>query len=78
MIKLNIFFSCFLSRITKERDLLQRQKTNISVVSDNLQLVQVQLEGADHMQRIVLKVNKFYYVISIRFFFIILDFVVCF
>jgi hypothetical protein len=48
-----------LFRLTRERDLLQRQKTNISLVSDNLQLVQVQLEGADHMQKIVLQVRLF-------------------
>jgi hypothetical protein len=44
--------------LTRERDLLQRQKTNISLVSDNLQLVQVQLEAADHTQKIVLQVTK--------------------
>ena len=44
-------------RLTKERDLLQRQKTNVSIVSDNLQLAQAQLEGAEHMQKIVLQVR---------------------
>ena len=44
-------------RLTKERDLLQRQKTSLSVVTDNLQLVQVQLEGADKMQKFALQVN---------------------
>ena len=46
------------SRLTKERDLLQRQKTSLSVVTDNLQLVQVQLEGADKMQKFALQVNS--------------------
>ena len=47
-------------RLTKERDMLQRQKTSLSVVTDNLQLVQVQLEGADKMQKIALQVKRSY------------------